>query len=366
MLSSREKLTVKSSLREYPIFIGAGIFSQIFEYVSQRLQKKKLYLIVDQNVFHQCSFVSKEINLQKNLDIHSMILPHGESTKSLDHVDNLYGWLLKNSADRNSVICAIGGGVVGDTAGFVASTFMRGVDIIQIPTTLLSMVDSSIGGKVGINHDLGKNMIGSFYPPHAVFIDLDFLNTLPTREFSTGMAECIKHGLISSEDLYLWYQINLEKILKRDNATIHDLIIKNLNVKANIVEKDEKEQNIRAFLNFGHTFGHAIEKSFAYSDKILHGEAVSLGICAALKLSELRLNLSCSLLNQTKDLLSSFGLPISFDLPAFDKIFDCMKLDKKNKNDKVRFVLINKIGSPIIIDDLGHSEILMAYDEIKK
>lgn len=358
-------LSIQSSVRTYSIYLGQGVLHSVFPYLFESLNAQKVFFVIDSNVASYSQYTDFFSSHYAGREIQIKTLPSGETTKSLPYVDQIYDWLLSHNADRHSVVCAVGGGVIGDCVGFVAATYMRGVRFVQIPTTLLSMVDSSIGGKVGINHVRGKNMIGAFYPPHAVFIDVAFLDTLPVREFNAGLAECIKHGLIDSDELFSWYNNNKDEIINKDVSVLIELIFKNLKVKAEIVEKDEKEENIRAFLNFGHTFAHAIEKSFGYDGRIIHGEAVSLGMHAALILSHSVLGLDSNIIDSYIQVSKHFSLPTHFnDLPPFEELLDAMKKDKKNKDGLISFVLLNSIGSPRVVSSVDVDTVREAYRHI--
>lgn len=360
-----KEIFIKASSRKYSIFLGENILGNLPELIESNLTTKKAFIVTDDHVFDLYRGDLKKIFKTSTLNTFFYSLPRGEKTKSNNFVQELYQWLIENRCDRHSVIIAFGGGVIGDLVGFVAATFLRGIPFIQIPTTLLSMVDSSIGGKVGINHKLGKNLIGAFYPPHLVLQDISVLKTLDKREVGAGLAECIKHALISSKKLFDWTIRNHSEIHKLESDKILELIESNLLVKADIVEKDEKEENIRAYLNFGHTFGHAIEKEFGYSNKILHGEAVALGTIAALRLSELVLDLNKEILTSTRKLMEGLSLPTKANLPSFENIFDAMTRDKKNKAGAIHFVLLNDIGSPKIVNNVSEDNLRESYNLIK-
>jgi 3-dehydroquinate synthase len=355
---------VISSLRKYQISLGSEILVELPDIIRNEVSGKKVFLVSDENIlsFHKPRL--QEIFENTDLNLKIFHLPPGEKTKSNDYVQNIYSWLIENKCDRHSCIIAFGGGVIGDCVGFVAATYLRGIKLIQIPTTLLSMVDSSIGGKVGINHKLGKNLIGAFYPPHKVIQDISILNTLNEREFRSGLGECVKHSLISSIELFNWMKENSIKILNLDQKIILELVKFNLKIKADIVQKDEQENNIRAYLNFGHTFGHALEKEFGYSNNLLHGEGVSLGMIAALKLSENIFSLDKSILEKTLEMLKVFSLPTKLKLPPFSDILESMTRDKKNKSGEITFVLLSSIGSPVISTIVDHSLLEDAYNFI--
>ncbi len=289
----------------------------------------------------------------------------GEKSKNYKTLHEIYDFLLKKKADRYTYILAFGGGVTGDVAGFAASTYMRGIPIVHIPTSLLAMVDSSIGGKTAINYGGFKNIVGSFYQPKCVLCDIDFLHTLNEREFNSSLAEIIKYGIIRDRDLFEFIEKNREKIKNRDEDALFEVVKKSVKNKVEIVETDEKEKGQRALLNFGHTLAHAIESLTEYK-KYLHGEAVSVGevFAGVLSLKEGLAKKEDVL--RIKNLLEYFNLPTSVE-PEFEgaKLYEIMEKDKKNKDGVLRFVLTKGIGSSIIADDLNRSGILDAIDELK-
>ena len=358
------KLLVNSSLRSYNIHLGQDILKHSPEFLSTVSSSKDVYIITDSNVSKLYLENISKILSDSSYNVNSYILPSGEKTKSLNHIQDIYTWLIEKLCNRNSIIIALGGGVIGDAVGFAASTFMRGVTFVQVPTTLLAMVDSSIGGKVGINHTLGKNLIGSFYPPHLVIQDVSLLASLSARELSAGLAECVKHSLINSRDLFDWTYDNRKKLISMEPEDLIELIYKNLLVKAEIVEKDEHEKSIRAFLNFGHTFAHAIEKEYGYTSELLHGEAVAIGTMAALFLSEKVFNIDKVIIKKTEEILKCFNLRTKIKLNSFENILDTLKRDKKNNSKNINFVLLSEIGAPTLKNDLELDLIKDAYSFI--
>lgn len=269
----------------------------------------------------------------------------GETAKSLKTVEKCYNQLAAHRLERKSFIVALGGGVVGDLAGFVAATYLRGIPFIQVPTTLLAHVDSSVGGKTGVNLRAGKNLVGAFYQPRLVLCDLDTLKTLPEREFRAGLAEVIKYGIIFDAKLFADLERNLSKILKRDKGTLAPIIARCCEIKAEVVSQDETESGLRAILNFGHTIGHAIENGFGYG-KFLHGEAISIGQTAEAKLSREILGLSEQEVERIENLFRNAGLPTQIKINSTKKrkLFDAMRLDKKTRDGEIRFVLAREIG----------------------
>jgi 3-dehydroquinate synthase len=276
-----------------------------------------------------------------------IVLPDGEEEKNWEILQSIYDGLLSEKCDRKTTIVALGGGVVGDMAGFAAATYMRGVPFVQVPTTLLAQVDSSVGGKTGINHPLGKNMIGAFYQPQAVIADTATLHTLPPRELSAGLAEVIKHGAIIDAQFFDWIETNIGRLVARDPAALAYAIQRSCEIKANVVRQDEREGGLRAILNFGHTFAHAIESGMGYG-QWLHGEAVGCGMVMAADLS-LRLGYNdVATRDRVTGLVQAAGLPhIAPDL-GMQRWLDLMQVDKKNEGGQIRFILLKPLGTPLI------------------
>jgi 3-dehydroquinate synthase len=291
-------------------------------------------------------------------------LPEGEEYKSLESADQLYTAAIENGLDRESAVVALGGGVVGDLAGFVASTYMRGISLIQVPTTLLAQVDSSVGGKVAVNHPLGKNMIGSFYQPQLVFIDVHVLKTLAPREVRAGLAEVIKYGVIHDGDFFSYLEGQLQQILALDEGVLSYVIKKSCAIKARVVEEDEREDGVRAFLNFGHTIGHALEALTFYRN-YRHGEAVAAGMVAAAEIAVERGLLEEEEKNRLKKLLDRAGLPVTVPLAA-DEILSILPRDKKARHGRPRFVLPLALGSVNLFEDVETDEIRAALERCRK
>ncbi len=344
-------LTVSLFDRSYPIFIGANLLSDIETWLPQEIQGRKAFIITDYNVRAVVTdqFQSAITPYMKSVSV--MELPPGEQTKSFDRFQVVLEWLIEGGIKRDSVVFAVGGGVIGDLTGFAASSVLRGVDFIQIPTTLLSMVDSSVGGKTGINSKFGKNMIGAFYQPRAVIIDLETLKTLPKREWLAGYAEIVKYALLGDADFFTWLEINLAKMTGGNEISIMRAIEKSCNMKADIVAEDEYEENgLRAKLHLGHTFGHAIENLCGYSSEILHGEAVAIGLVLAARLSKELGHLSEKDVLRITHHLKTAGLRTEIrdvKLPAgttVDHIIELMRQDKKSTQDGMVFVVMPRLG----------------------
>ncbi len=277
-------------------------------------------------------------------------LPDGEQHKSFANYQAILDFLMQRRHNRSTTLVALGGGVVGDLTGFVAATFQRGVGFVQIPTTLLAQVDSSVGGKTAINHPAGKNMVGAFYQPSAVLADIDVLNTLPLREYTAGLAEVIKYGVIEDPDFFAWCEANSAALAERDPQALIHAVKRSVEVKAAVVAEDEREQGRRAILNYGHTFGHAVEMLTGYT-RYLHGEAVALGMVAAAQLSAVQGRVTPDVVERLIDLLKAVGLPVAFpaDLSE-DAVLDAMGMDKKVLDGRQRFIVADSIGS-VQVDD---------------
>ena len=284
------------------------------------------------------------------------IVPAGEESKSLSMSGQLYDSLAEMPADRSTLVVAVGGGVVGDLAGFAAATYNRGLPLLMLPTTLLAMVDSSVGGKVGINHARGKNLIGAFHQPTGVWIDTTFLNTLPDREFRSGLAEVVKYGVILDLDFFKYLEVNTSAILARDPQCLEHIIARSCELKAVVVEQDEREETgLRAMLNYGHTFAHGFETVGGYGTW-LHGEAVAAGMICASRLAERLGRISADLTERQIRLLTTFGLPIAAKGEwSIDAIMDVMRRDKKAHAGKMRFVLPTRLGHVELVDDVAES-----------
>ncbi|ABK90021.1 3-dehydroquinate synthase [Francisella tularensis subsp. novicida] len=337
------KLSVSPTFSpSYNIIVDSVLdFSHILEYVTN-----KQVLIVTNTTVAKLYLTKFLAALVDDLDVNTCILEDGEQYKSQQSLDKILSTLLENNFTRNStVLVALGGGVIGDITGFAAAIYQRGVDFIQIPTTLLSQVDSSVGGKTAINHQLGKNMIGAFYQPKVVYTSIEFYKTLPQREYIAGMAEVVKYAFIS-KDFYLWLDSNRDKILAKDSVTLIEMVKRSCQIKAQVVAMDEKElTGARAILNFGHTFGHAIEKCQNYRG-LKHGEAVGVGMAQAIDFSHYLGLISQQQAKDFKDFIVSFGISIDFPKDICQKEFlEAMLLDKKNSNKELKFILIENIGS---------------------
>ncbi|OFZ96765.1 MAG: 3-dehydroquinate synthase [Betaproteobacteria bacterium RIFCSPLOWO2_02_FULL_62_17] len=336
--------------RAYPIHIGVGLLSKV-ELILPHLQQKRVALITNEVVAPLYLERIRGALEQAGINVVPVVLPDGEQHKNWATLNTVYDALLGARCERGTAIIALGGGVVGDISGFAAATYQRGVPFIQVPTTLLAQVDSSIGGKTAINHPLGKNMIGAFYQPRVVISDMETLQSLPERELKAGLAEIIKHGLIRDEGFFSWIEANVERILARDTDALAHAVLRSCEIKGAVVVNDERELGERALLNFGHTFGHAIENGFGYGTW-LHGEAVAAGVALASDLSMQMGMLSKPASDRIRRLLARAGLPVEVKGIPSSRLRELMSLDKKARDGKLRFILLERIGSAIIRADI--------------
>ncbi len=341
-------LRVELGSRSYPIFIGSDILQKVD--VAKYISGQQVMIVSNETV--AALYMDKVCALFSNTSfkLDRVVLPDGEQYKNLQHVNLIFDQLLKSQHNRTTTLIALGGGVIGDMTGFAAACYQRGVNFIQMPTTLLSQVDSSVGGKTGVNHPLGKNMIGAFYQPQMVIADINFFSTLPAREVSAGLAEVIKYGLIYDPEFFVWLEKNIGGLLAKNVDAMCYAVQRSCEIKAEVVAVDEKEQGIRAWLNLGHTFGHAIETHQGYGNW-LHGEAVAVGTVMALDLSHRLGWIERSLLERTKKLFISANLPIHPpENMSEDDFLSIMSVDKKVFDGHIRLVLLEKLGRAIVTD----------------
>ena len=339
-------LKVDLGERSYPIEIGTGLLKDV-KLLSRTIKGKRLAIITNDVVAPL--YLDKLTASLKDAgkEVISIVLPDGEQEKNWESLMKIFDFLMENKCDRKTTLLALGGGVIGDMTGYAAASFMRGVPFVQVPTTLLAEVDSSVGGKTGINHPLGKNMIGAFYQPEAVLADTSTLNTLPDKELSAGLAEVIKYGPIIDARFFDWIERNIEKLLGRDSVALAYAIKRSCEIKADIVRQDERESGIRALLNFGHTFGHAIEAGLGYG-KWLHGEAVGCGMVMAADLS-CRMGLLDEVSrDRIRNLVEKAGLPTVAPDLGNDRWIGLMEVDKKNVGGEIQFVLLKTIGNAFV------------------
>lgn len=334
--------------RSYPIFIGDRILHGFVDKYEEKFDGVKAVIITNPTVWDfYGSQVAESLSVE-NIDYEIVLVRDGEEAKSLTVAERIYGELIEKGYERKDVIIALGGGVVGDLAGFVAATYQRGVPFVQIPTTLLAQVDSSVGGKVAVNHPLGKNMIGAFYQPSFVYIDVATLKTLSDKDFADGMAEVIKYAFIKGEPLLEMVRDSREEVLSKQVDALADMVARCCSVKAEIVSKDEKDQGIRAFLNYGHTLGHAIESTTRYD--FSHGQAVAVGMVFAAHLANRLGMLDESSVQLHKDIISGYGLPTSISAVGADasELVAVMARDKKRERGTHNFVLLDGMGNPVV------------------
>ena len=337
------ELHVNLGENSYDILFGSGLLKNLPEYIKRVYKGKKLFIITDNNV--EKYYREQLETILKDYDFTFYILEAGEKSKTLDNVAKIYKAMINSSLSRDDLVVAFGGGVTGDIAGFAAATYMRGVPFIQVPTTLLSQVDSSVGGKVGVDLEEGKNLVGAFNQPKIVLIDTAVLKTLTDRYFFDGLAEVVKYGCIYDEKLFLL----LEGLKNREEVMEHieDILYRSCDIKREVVEEDEKEHGLRMILNFGHTVGHGLEQYYNY-EKYTHGEAVALGMTEILETGEREGITENGCLERTKRLLMQFNLPVE-DKYNREDVIQIMKRDKKNKKGEVNFVMIEKIGKYKIV-----------------
>ena len=363
----------EASKSSYDIVIGTNLISNPAPYLKNYIEKRKIIIIHDDYFSptqKKNSYFYKFLeSIKENCNnVHLISIPGGDKTKNINHLNEIIETTLSFEIDRDSIIIAFGGGVVGDIAGFVSSIVLRGINYIQVPTTLLSQVDSSIGGKTGINSKMGKNLIGAFHQPLAVISDINILNSLPKREFYAGLAEIVKYGLIKDIAFFEWLEKEYEGILYYHPSKIQTIITKSCQIKAEIVKEDEKEKGQRALLNLGHTFAHAIEYFGNHDGKIIHGEAVSIGICLAFKLSNF-LGFCCQDdVQRVENLFEKFHLPTSLvnfkNLSlSSKKMIERFRFDKKSKQNQLTFILNKAIGKSFIHNNIDIHDLTQFLDK---
>lgn len=348
-----QTLNVDLGERSYPIYIGSELLADP-QLIRQHIHGHQVMVVTNETIAPL--YLTKLRGALEGLHYSQVILPDGEQYKTLEVLSQIYDRLLQDRHNRTTTLVALGGGVVGDMTGYAAASYQRGVNFIQIPTTLLSQVDSSVGGKTGVNHPLGKNMIGAFHQPQCVIADINTLSTLPARELSAGIAEVIKYGLICDREFHGWLGMNMEKLMDSDPVVLAEAIYRSCENKAKVVASDERESGIRAILNLGHTFGHAIETSQGYGNW-LHGEAVAAGIVLAADLSA-RMNwLSREDVDDITALLKRANLPVAPPAMSCDDFLSLMAVDKKVLDGRLRLVLLKEIGDALITSDISEQNV---------
>ena len=359
------KIRVELGENSYDIYIGGGLIDELKNFIYDSKFSKTMMIAADTNT--EVIFKNKYASAFDYFDGRSrvFVIPAGETSKTLSHAEEMYTAAIESGLDRKSAIFAFGGGVVGDLTGFVAATYLRGVPFVQIPTSLLAQVDSSVGGKVAVNHKLGKNLIGAFYQPKAVFIDLDMLKTLPKREIASGLGEIVKYGIISDSELFDYIDKNSKRILKLDSEVMEHLITRSCEIKADVVSKDEKEGGLRRILNFGHTMAHAIEEVTNYSG-YTHGEAVAIGMIGAAYISYKLNRIDKSKLDKIQNLIEKLGMLSRAENCDIDLMFKAIFRDKKTINGKINWVLMDDIGKVSVVSDVSDNIVREAFEFICK
>ena len=363
VVNEHNKLRIDLKENSYDIIIEHGLLSNLGTLISQKFVKPKTFIVTDNNIsVHWLEQTIESLSAQ-GISPKVLEVPAGENTKSFINLEKIIDQLLESKVDRGSLLIALGGGVIGDLAGFAGAVTLRGIKVVQVPTTLLSQVDSSVGGKTGINVRQGKNLVGSFYQPSLVAIDTQVLKTLPPRQLFAGYAEVVKYGLIKDCSFFDWLELNGKKVLEGDKLAQQFAIFTSCRIKAEIVEADEKEQDLRAILNFGHTFGHALEAEAGYDGNLLHGEAVSIGMVMAIELSKNLGHLSGQDAGRAVEYIRSVGLPTNINSIEGsnswhpDGLIQHMQHDKKVSNGQLRFVLIKGIGEAYLTADVEKKQV---------
>ena len=368
-MSEHNKLRINLKENSYDIIIEHGLLSELGALISKKFGKPKTFIVTDSNIaVHWLKQTIESLSAQ-GMSPKVLEVPVGERTKSFINLEKIIDQLLESKVDRDSVLIALGGGVIGDLAGFAGAVTLRGIKVIQVPTTLLSQVDSSVGGKTGVNVRQGKNLVGSFHQPSLVAIDTKVLQTLPSRQLFAGYAEVLKYGLIKDRSFFDWLELNGKKVLEGDKLAQQFAIFTSCRIKAEIVEADEKEKNLRAILNFGHTFGHALEAEAGYDGNLLHGEAVSIGMVLAIELSKSLGYLSGQDAGRAVEYIRNIGLPTNINSIEGstswhpDGIIQHMQHDKKVSNGQLRFVLIKGIGEAYLTAGVERNDIYRVIEK---
>lgn len=358
-----QRLTINYGKKPcYDIVFGQDFMGLAPELEALQAAERRICIVTDSNV--EKLYAGEILGQLKEKCRKAAVFsfPAGEASKTLDTARELYAFLIKEGFDRKDLLIALGGGVVGDLTGFAAATYLRGIDFIQIPTTLLAQADSSIGGKTGVDFDGYKNMVGAFYMPKLVYMNVAALKTLEDRQFFSGFAEIMKHGLIKDHIFYVWLLENMYEICERDPAVLEEMVVRSSNIKKLVVEKDPTEQGDRALLNFGHTIGHAIEKAKDF--ELYHGECVALGCVAAAYISWKHELLTMDEYYEIRDMFVPFNLPISVDGISPEKILELTKSDKKMNAGQIKFILLKKVGKAVVDTTVSDEDILNAIKEI--
>ncbi|MBX7254779.1 MAG: 3-dehydroquinate synthase [Candidatus Hydrogenedentes bacterium] len=359
-----KQMTVALGKRAYPITIGEGAIECLAETLTSLGAKGTVAVVTDTNVAPLYADLVADAADRAGVHVRVCAMAAGEEHKRLSQIEFLCGEFLHGGLDRSSVVVALGGGVVGDVAGYAAASFMRGVRFVQIPTTVVAQVDSSVGGKTGVNHPLAKNIIGAFHQPSAVIVDLNFLRSLPDRELRAGLAEVIKHGMIADANLFEYMENNAKALLQKDLAALEYPIVRSCEIKSEIVVADEREHGVRANLNYGHTFGHGIEASSGYST-FLHGEAVALGMHAAGMLSRELGLVDAGFVERQRACIASYGLPVVWSEIPIEQTLEAMKHDKKARSGTLKFVVADSVGHVVHRTDITPDQARRALEALR-
>ena len=356
---------VETATQRYPIFVGYGLLDKLGEELKKVSSSRVAIVISDENVSRLYGDRVEKVLGNAGFAVNFFIVPPGEKTKSINTAIDIYNFLIKKRVERDDILIALGGGMIGDLAGFVAATYLRGIPLIQVPTSLIGMVDASIGGKVAVNHPEGKNLIGAFYQPNFVLADTRALATLPERELTSSWAEVVKYGLILDKEFFEFLESNVDRLTKRDQGVVNEAIIHSASLKAQVVSQDEKEKGQRIILNYGHTIAHGLEAATRYID-FLHGEAVAIGMMGAAKLSQRLGILPASVVKRQQSLLRKFGLPTAFSGVNLAEITKAMEVDKKTRAKEIRWVLLEGIGKTAIRASVPHQDVLAVLEELSQ
>lgn len=346
MVDSHRVISVRTHTEQYDIHVGQGVLRRLGAQLTAVSSGRKAFVLSHPRLLELHGSTVTDALQEAGFSTSTYAIPDGERSKTLDTAATLFTWLAEAGADRQSILCAFGGGVVGDLAGFVAATYMRGIPFVQIPTSLLAMVDSSIGGKTGVNHALGKNLIGAFYPPRAVCTDITLLRSLPEREYLCGLSEIVKAGVINDADLFAFIESQVDAIRGRDEQVLTTLIERSIAVKVGVVQEDPTERGVRVILNFGHTIGHALEAVTAY-EQYSHGEAVAIGMALVARLSADLNYCSEAVCDRVYAVLEALGLPVAYAEVDPERLLQAMAHDKKALDGVVHFVMLKDIGAVV-------------------
>jgi len=356
---------VETATQKYPIFVGYGLLDKLGEELKKVTSSHVAIVISDENVSRLYGDKVEKLLRNAGFAVNSFIVPPGEETKSINTAIDIYNFLIKKRVERDDMLIALGGGMIGDLAGFVAATYLRGIPWIQVPTSLIAMVDASIGGKVAVNHPEGKNLIGAFYQPNFVLADTRALATLPERELTSGWAEVVKYGLILDKEFFEFLESNVGRLTKLEQDVVNEAIIHSASLKAQVVSQDEKERGQRIILNYGHTIAHGLEAATRYIG-FLHGEAVAIGMMGAAKLSQRLGILPASVVKRQQSLLRKFGLPTAFFGINLAEIAKATEVDKKTRAKGIRWVLLEDIGKTAIRASVPQQDVLAVLEELSQ